>query len=522
MYLSKSFVRFCSLLLIAAIFNSCVVYSPFLARKDPPPSFEGRVLRLIWEGKTGSKLYMTGTSIKDAVLSGTVTSIEKFPHKKNKQLINVYIDPSVAKPASSASTFSLPLSGIRKIEVYDLDLGKTIVGTFFLIGGVGVLLSGIALLLVAIFKESCPFVYVWNGHEFEFRGEIYSGAIFPSLERHDYMALPGLHASENEYRIKLTNQVQEIQYTNLAELCVVDHPRNTEVLADKHGMYHTVEHAQSPLSASSEHNPDLLGLITAKDSLRYSGDEGADLAQSHDALYVDFARPANTDTAKLILKAKNSFWLDYTLGQFFNLFGNRYDQWYDKQNRSPRALEPNWPLQQGIPLSVYLKENGAWKYVDYFEVIGPMADRDVIMPLDISAHKEDKIELKLECGALFWEIDYVALDYTADREIRQQTIAPSKAVDEKGRNVRKQLSRDDKSYYVMPAVGNQAILCYPAPPAREDMNRTVYLHSKGHYKIITNPRGNPDVAYLESFRQAGRFGQFSREIFQDLKEKIAR
>ncbi|HRY83580.1 MAG TPA: hypothetical protein P5533_02990, partial [Candidatus Cloacimonadota bacterium] len=230
MYLSKSFVRFCSLLLIAAIFNSCVVYSPFLARKDPPPSFEGRVLRLIWEGKTGSKLYMTGTSIKDAVLSGTVTSIEKFPHKKNKQLINVYIDPSVAKPASSASTFSLPLSGIRKIEVYDLDLGKTIVGTFFLIGGVGVLLSGIALLLVAIFKESCPFVYVWNGHEFEFRGEIYSGAIFPSLERHDYMALPGLHASENEYRIKLTNQVQEIQYTNLAELCVVDHPRNTEVL----------------------------------------------------------------------------------------------------------------------------------------------------------------------------------------------------------------------------------------------------------------------------------------------------
>ena len=517
-----NFVRLCSLLLVAAILNSCAYYSPFLAQKDPPPSFQGRVLKLIWDSQAKHDLYMSEVTIKDAVLTGKLKTIENFPKKNNKQLINVYLDPTVPQPDSLSGIYSLPLSGITKIEVYDLDLGGSIVSTFFVLAGVGLLLSGITLLLIVLFKESCPFVYVYNGHDFELSGEIYSGAIFPSLERDDFMALPHIQPLDNEYQIRIANQVQEIQYTNLAELCVVDHPQDTEILVDKHGYYHTVSDPQKPLAAHSTEMPDLLPLITAKDSIKYLGDETAKRTQSHDVLYIDFAKPAKTDTAKLILRAKNSFWLDYTLGQFFNLFGNRYNKWYDKQNSSPSALEPNWPLQQGIPLSVYMKQNGEWKYIDYFEVIGPMADRDVIMQLELPALKDaDKIELRLECGAMFWEIDYVGMDFSPQQKIFRNTVALNKAVDEKGRNVTNQMTRDDKKYYTMPDVGNQALLTYSIPPSREGMDRTVFLHSKGHYKIIANPRGIPDVKYLESFWEPGRFGLFSREIFQEMKESLA-
>ena len=78
-------------------------------------------------------------------------------------------------------------------------------------------------------KSSSPFIYAYNGESYEFVGEIYSGAIHPPLERHDYLPLPVLQPVENEYSIKIANEIKEIQHTYLTELLVFDHPENAEI-----------------------------------------------------------------------------------------------------------------------------------------------------------------------------------------------------------------------------------------------------------------------------------------------------
>ena len=61
--------------------------------------------------------------------------------------------------------------------------------------------------------------------------------------------------------------------------------------------------------------------------------------QDMDAVILTFDRPVNKDNGKLVVKGKNSFWLDYIHGQFSELFGDRFDAWKEKQKqRSPEKM----------------------------------------------------------------------------------------------------------------------------------------------------------------------------------------
>jgi len=163
--------------------------------------------------------------------------------------------------------------------------------------------------------------------------------------------------------------------------------------------------------------------------------------------------------------------------------------------------------------------NGKWQFVDYFNVIGPVAEKDVVMPIDISKLDSDTIELKLDFGFLFWEIDYAGLDFAPQEYVYQTVVPLISAKDQDGRDVTASLTGDDKDYFSMDRVGNEALLRYAMPETRSDMQRSVFLHSKGHYEVIRDPRGKPDLAYLKGFRKPGRFGEFSKEIYLEMLQK---
>ena len=95
---------------------------------------------------------------------------------------------------------------------------------------------GAIFLFILLTKDSCPFIYAYNGKSYEFIGEIYSGAIHPPLERHDYLPIPNLEPVENEYKVKITNEIKESahKYDRIG----FPHPDN-EVLVDKYGNTHT-------------------------------------------------------------------------------------------------------------------------------------------------------------------------------------------------------------------------------------------------------------------------------------------
>lgn len=97
---------------------------------------------------------------------------------------------------------TIPVSSIDKIEIYDKDTATT-VGSWVL-GAIGITAASFAVFLIgiAIFKESCPFIYTWDGENYHFAGEIYSGAIHQPLERNDYLKLPS-YPNQQTYTLNL-------------------------------------------------------------------------------------------------------------------------------------------------------------------------------------------------------------------------------------------------------------------------------------------------------------------------------
>ena len=437
----------------------------------------------------------------------TTTSAPKISSQNVYLFLSRHYD--VWSEQTESGKVLIPFTAIDQIEVYDIDLAKTIV--YSTLGVAGTL--GVLVILILLTKSSCPFIYAYNGESYEFVGEIYSGAIHPPLERHDYLPLPVLQPIENEYRIKITNEIKEIQHTNLTELLVFDHPENAEILVDKYGNVHTIFDPQLPEISKALDGSNIDSLLSSKDSLVYMSGIPDNENQDMDAVILTFDRPVDRDTGKLVIKGKNSFWLDYIHGQFSELFGDRFETWKEEQKEKSPEKMIEWSLDQGIPLSVYLETDEGWEFVDYYNVVGPLASKDDVLEIDLTSAKNDKVNIKLEFGFLFWEIDYAAMDFTPNLTTSNYTVPVTSAMDQNSIDVSYELQYDDEKYYHQPHIGDQALLTFDVPEQIEGTKRSVVLHSKGYYEILKDAKGEPDLAYLNSFRKPGAFSKFSKERF---------
>ena len=441
--------------------------------------------------------------------------VSKNPDEDQREVINeVHITISEYN-AMVANEITIAIENIEKIEIYDRATGATTASWVF--GTLGILAAvfAVVMIIAALTKSSCPFIYVYNGTHYEFCGEIYSGAIYPPLERHDYLPLPELKEIDHLYKIQMRNEVREIQHTNLSELIVVDHTAGTGVLIDKYGRLCLIHSPFAPLSATNLEGNDILKQLLSKDNVSYSGHNPGEDPTLTDGVIMEFEIPEKIDTVNLCLRAKNSLWLDYLFTRFHGLFGSKYDRYVEEQSESSRQELMEQMSDQKLPISVYLEKDGTWEYQDYFHIAGPMALRDDVLSLDVSDIKDKQLRVKLEYGLYFWDIDYVGLDIQSDGEMVKQVVPLENAVDGKNQNVKDLLIADDSLYYIQTDIGDAVELQFRVP-AIKGMQRSLFLHSKGHYKIIREQTGRPDMRTLRSLDRGNGLPQYSIELMREL------
>ncbi|HSG28530.1 MAG TPA: hypothetical protein VLA34_08630, partial [Candidatus Krumholzibacterium sp.] len=227
--------------------------------------------------------------------------------------------------------------------------------------------------------------------------------------------------------------------------------------------------------------------------------------------------PAGTDGtrpryASLRVRAKNTFWLDYTYKELFVRFGSAYPVWFEQKRHESASKLTGWSLKQEIPLSVHIKKGGQWEFADYFNIAGPIAMKDDVLRVDLSGVDTDRVEIMLSFGFLFWEIDYVTVDFTGETCRDVTCLKPSRAVDARRGDISALIAEDDSIYYDQPDIGDEALLAFGAIPASGG-RRSFFLHSKGHYEIIVDTDGTPDIGFISGFTEPLRFTAFSRELF---------
>ena len=431
------------------------------------------------------------------------------------------------------TSLSADFSSLEKMEVYSYNpkrTGTSIVVPILIVLGAATIVLFIMVLIALASKSSCPFVYAYNGDSYIFAGEIYSGAIFSSLERDDYLPLPGFMPYDDKYTIKIANQLPEIQYINQAELWVVDHPENLKVIADKTGLLHTMQLPRLPIKAISSGNEDLSALLSEKDQLLYLFNEEPSATGDTSALnsvVLTFRVPLGQETGKLVVNAKNSFWGDYIFGEFTKYYGNRYGDWVKRQSKLSAEKPLKWKKDQSLPLMVYLETYDGWQFVDYFDMAGPLAFRDMVMPVSLSDalkssnDSANEVRIKIETGFIFWELDYAAMDFSQDVPADIAIIGSSFAINESGKEVKKLIGGDDTKYYIQPTPGNEVVLDFKCPPELKNMKRSIILHTKGYYEHVRHYTNPPDREQIQAFGQPGRLSEFSLERFLEAKSNIS-
>jgi hypothetical protein len=412
------------------------------------------------------------------------------------------------------SSYTLALDKVQKIEVIEKDKKRTT--NSWVIGTIGYTLGAmaVAIIIIAATKSSCPFVSADDGNSFSLQGEIYGGAIYPQLARHDYLPLKLAPSADGTYRIKISNELKEIQYTDMAELWVIAHQPTTKVLPGADGELYSISNPQQPLEATFRLGNDALKNISAANDLRLFYFDDTVSRDGVNQMTATFEKPAQAQKAKLLLTLKNSYFLDYLYGELAKGFGKYYATYIRKQHKKTAGELLKWVSEQKIPLEIAIKTTEGWKKVQELTTIGPLTTREVVVPLDLSAVSSQQLQVRLSSGFMFWEIDAMAIDYSNNTDYTIEKPPLSQATDETGKDIRTLLNKEDGQYLEQPEIGNVATLEYKAGRHKEDMVYSYVFHTKGYYQHIRNFTGKADVKFLKQFTKPNAFPLYGMERYK--------
>lgn len=450
--------------------------------------------------------------------SGTIPEKQHYPvSKKAKPFLYDEVHLYTMDSLVPNTTLALPMGKIYRIDEYAYDRNRTATNRVVSVVGIAAVSVGTLLAITAI-ACNCPQVFVQQNGQSTFTGGLYSGAVYSTLERKDYLPLPSPAADEHNYAIKIGNVPDEEQFINELTLVAIPHDENITVLPDRHGRFHSIGlQQQAPDAAFSFEGTSHLKEVQAIDQEAFAFDNSPN-DQGFSDLHLTFKIKPGTKSGKLILHASNSGWAGFVNQEFIDLFGEDYPKWRAKQEAAREEHPEKWQVDQSIPLKVFLETPAGWKFIDYYALTGNTATRDLVMEIDLAGISADKIHLKMETVFGFWIIDKASMDFSVTPEFNPIQIPASYIVKNNTDTLHSELSLQDTSYVQL--VQNEFLHCNFDLPLQTE-NTSYFLESAGYYHNEKEMKGKANMMQLLKFRQRGYFDQFSREKYKEMAQKAA-
>lgn len=397
--------------------------------------------------------------------------------------------------------YVIALTDVSHLRLRRVDKAASVFATIGAVLGVALLVLAVAAGIALATKDSCPFIYSWDGERYVFDAEPYGGAITRGLERDDYGKLEYLRPDDGQYRLMITNEVRETQYTNLMELWVVDHAPGVEVVPDEHGNLYALADLRPLTSATDGSGRDLTPWLRGRDEVVWEpAPVPGPAGDLRDEITLTFPKPAAATQVRLLANAATGLWGSYMIGEMLRLRGTGLPVWYAMMDGSPvgpGALYA-WNLrEETYLLKLEVETDSGWQVRGLLPGGGPFISEDRVIPLEVGDVSGDRLRIRLRPPKGYWALNGFAVDYGRSGDFVVDTVAPVSAVDHTGRDVLAALLANDDSYYDMPETGDRGDVIFPAPATRPGLERTVILHSRGWYRLHLDDLGEPDMARLE-------------------------
>jgi len=397
-----------------------------------------------------------------------------------------WVNPKVYNRTSTVNTIKIKDVKALIVEKEEQNTGLTILAVLGIVAGL-ILIAGI---IIAASKESCPFIYSFNGDKYIFDAEPYGGAIAEGLKRTDYSRLEDLKDVNGKYKLLMRNEADETQHTDEIKLLVIEHPEGTEIAPDVSGKFSVFEKAILPLSVTDENGKDISIFFNKKDNVQWQTDmpdqTGFDARKLRHELILKFPKPKDAKKVKLLVNAGTALWGGYMIKSMLNMRGNKVDEWYaDINNKGPELIRLyNFMEREELySLKVNVSENDKWMNRGLISAAGPFLDEDRIIELNIENVIGDTLIVKLNPPYGYWKFDYAGLIFESNAAAKISEIHLSYAMNEKGQDLRDSMFAVDGRYYSMPDSISTANLEFKVPPMNVNLNRSLYLKTTGYYDI---------------------------------------
>ena len=427
--------------------------------------------------------------------------------KDNTQFISqLHLHVEQFKKSDNSVTFKT--SDITKIDVMKKNRALTTLSR----AGTATLITAGAFAIFLVVACNCPHAYSFDGTAYHFNNTLFTGATSKNMERDDYKGMPDYHPESKDYSMIIKNENNEFHYTNLLELIVVNHNSDVDVVTDQNGTIYALKNQIQPTKILDDNGADLTNILAYNDDLGHSFDNSGE--SDYKNVYATFNKPEDASNAKLILKAKNTMWSGFVYKEFSKLFGKYYDNWSKKNHKKSRDEVMASLKKTGIPMVVSMKKGNQWIDIETIDLIGEVNYNSLVVPIDASLLEEEQIEVRIRSGFMFWDLDYVNIDFTPTTELDVQHLSPTSA---SGTNSNDQaaLSNDDDLYMVHLRTGDSTnILFTGLKPA--SANRTIFLHSKGHYIPQDVYKGKLNSNELAKINKDAGMSAYSERLFNQV------
>ena len=429
-------------------------------------------------------------------ISAVVTTdgqLYNFPYRFSTSSYATLVDTIIVGYLKDGRRVEIPLSSVWRIYLTKNDPGKSIIGGLAVIAGAAVVIFAIA----AATKESCPFVYSYDGRQYVFDGEPYGGAICEGLKRTDWAQLEHLKPVDGEYRLLLTNEVDETQFTDELKLWIIDHRPECEVLLDANGKAYTVAQRIKPVRATDNRGKDQLLWLGENDLRSWESDLDTRnpniAADLRDSIRLSFPKPEKARSAKLIVSGGTTLWGSQMLKRMIELRGEAIPVWYEEMKSLPaRQMLDLWNLREELyHLLVRVRVGNQWQTRGEILGCGPFITEERVVPLDLQGVEGDSVDIMLTPAAGFWQLNSFAMDYSASMHVDVQEISAKGITGDEGEDLLEVLSATDGVNYAAPRLGQKATVVFPVPPEKTGSRRTIFAKASGYYEMHMNASGPP-------------------------------
>jgi len=354
---------------------------------------------------------------------------------------------------------------------------------------------------------SCPYVYSWNGQDYQLDAHMLGNAPRANAERSDYDGLEYLVPSAGKHLLKLTEELDETSWIDELKLIVVDHIAGSKVVMDMQGIIHTLCSPATLLSAVDEEGIDCLNAVSAQDGNYWTSDvENKDFSNPddlRDGVILTFDKPAGVTSATVVANYRKT-----GLGSFIHVHWARILP----QPPIPVKVRQLGGLLNSVQLQV--KNGDTWgNRIAFMDTSGSTLGRnDIAFTGDISSITGNTLTIRVESISGLVDIDSITVYYSeCGEDTTSVELSASSAIDGDGTDVTGLLGADDQDYLVLEKGDYADLNFYYTEPVADGYERSYFVKANGYYVFpeltpLPKEEAQPSMQqFLADFNNAYQF-----------------